>query len=123
MSAADIPAAAGFAASEGWNQTAADWNRLLAASPDGCFAAVSGEKLVGTVSVIVYEERVAWIGMLIVAPAHRGSGTGRTLLEAPIDYLCEVRRVPCIKLGATLRAGHSTRSMDSSRSLEWSGGC
>jgi GNAT superfamily N-acetyltransferase len=83
-----------------WNQTEADWRRLIAASPDGCFVAVGPDSIVGTVTTIIYAGRLAWVGMVLVAPHHRGRGIGTALLKHAIAYL-DARGVRSIKLDAT----------------------
>jgi GNAT superfamily N-acetyltransferase len=100
MTRGDIPAAIRLKDGAGWNQTAADWERLLSASPEGCFAAECDGQVVGTVATIIYEGRFAWIGMVIVDPRHRGKGIGTTLLERAIQHL-DSRSVPAVKLDAT----------------------
>ena len=84
----------------GWNQTISDWQRLLALAPEGCFAAERNGRLVGTCTGMIFREELAWIGMMIVHPSHRGQGIGGALLRHCIDYL-QQRRVRCIKLDAT----------------------
>jgi len=100
MTRDDIPGAMRLKDGAGWNQTAGDWERLLSASPDGCFAAESDGRVVGTSATIIYEGRFAWIGMVIVDPGHRGKGIGTTLLERAIRHL-DSRSVPAVKLDAT----------------------
>mgnify|MGYP001607320646 FL=1 len=94
--------AAGMALKDfaGWNQTLADWERFLRASPTGCFAAEVDGKAVGTSTTIVYEGRFAWIGMVLVDPEYRSRGIGTRLLERAVEHLDELR-VPTIKLDAT----------------------
>jgi ribosomal protein S18 acetylase RimI-like enzyme len=96
----DIPAAMRLKDLSGWNQTRADWERFLAASPDGCFVAEFQGRVVGTSATIVYEGRFAWIGMVVVDPELRGNGMGTALLKLAIEYL-DARKVPCMKLDAT----------------------
>lgn len=100
MTRDDIPTAIRLIDSAGWNQTVADWERLLAATPDGCFAAEWEGRVVGTAATIIYEARFGWIGMVIVDPQHRGKSIGSTLLERAIGYL-DSCGVPTIKLDAT----------------------
>jgi len=100
MIAADIPAGMQLVDIAGWNQTRSDWERFLAASPEGCFVAEAGGDVVGTVATLSYEGRFAWIGMVLVHPSQRGHGIGTRLLEKAIDYL-EASRIPCMKLDAT----------------------
>ena len=100
MSQADIPSAMRMTLDTGWNQTEADWQRLLAASPDGCFVAVLGGLIIGTVTTITYEKTLSWIGMVLVEQRYRRQGIGTTLLVKAIEYL-ERRGIPCMKLDAT----------------------
>jgi len=100
MTPADIPAGMGLKDIAGWNQTTDDWERFLAASPDGCFVAEWNGQVAGTVTTIIYEGRLAWIGMVLVNPEQRGRGLGTALLLKAIDHL-EARKIPCVKLDAT----------------------
>lgn len=100
LTAEDIPQAMRLKDLAGWNQTAADWERLLSASPEGCFVAELDGRVVGTSTTIAYEGRFAWIGMVVVDPQHRGQGTGTALLERAIQCL-DSRGIPSMKLDAT----------------------
>jgi GNAT superfamily N-acetyltransferase len=100
MTLADIPAGMRLKDIAGWNQTAADWERFLRASPDGCFVAEWDGRVCGTATTIVYEGRFAWIGMVLVDPEQRGRGIGTQLLERTIEHL-DACRVPTMKLDAT----------------------
>jgi len=100
MTMADIPAGMHLKEIAGWNQTVSDWERFLRASPEGCFVAEADGQVVGTVTTIVYEDRFAWIGMLLVEPAYRGCGIGTRLFEKTLEHL-DARRVPTMKLDAT----------------------
>jgi len=100
MAKADIPAGMRLKDLAGWNQTAADWERFLAASPAGCFVAEIEGHVCGTATTIVYEGRFAWIGMVLVDPEYRGRGVGTRLLERTIEHL-DGLGVPTLKLDAT----------------------
>lgn len=100
MTSGDVSEGMRLKSIAGWNQTAADWERFLSASPEGCFVAEDTGRIVGTSTTIVYEDRFAWIGMVLVDPAYRGRGIGTRLLEHAIRYL-DSRNVPCMKLDAT----------------------
>jgi len=100
MTPGDIPAGMRLKELAGWNQTRGDWERFLAASPAGCFVAEAGSQVVGSVATITYEERFAWIGMVLVDPVTRGRGIGTKLLEQSIKYL-DGCQVPSMKLDAT----------------------
>jgi len=100
MTIEDIPDAMRLKDVAGWNQTVVDWERFLYANPEGCFAAEYDGRVVGTSATIIYEGRLAWIGMVLVDSKHRGQGIGTALLERAIGHL-DTRRVPCVKLDAT----------------------
>ena len=94
----DIPAAMRLKEAAGWNQTEADWRRLLSLEPDGCFAAVRDGRLVGTTTTTIYDE-LAWIGMVLVDPQHRRQGIAAQLMNVALAYLSG--KVRTIKLDAT----------------------
>ncbi|HUS07720.1 MAG TPA: GNAT family N-acetyltransferase [Bryobacteraceae bacterium] len=96
----DIPRAMRLTHSAGWNQTEQDWARMLALAPDGCFAIDAAGTLVATTTVICYGSELAWIGMVLTLPEHRGQGLARTLMEHSLRYL-ETRGIAWVKLDAT----------------------
>ena len=98
MTRADLPFADDLRARAGWNQLPADWERMLAYEPDGCFVAEWAGTPAGTATTTRYRGELAWIGMVLVHPAFRRRGLGRALLEACVEYLGSV---PCVKLDAT----------------------
>jgi ribosomal protein S18 acetylase RimI-like enzyme len=99
MNANDIPDAMQLKEFVGWNQTPADWERFLAASPAGCFVAESGQCVVGSAATIVYEGRFAWIGMVLVNPFYQDESIGAQLLQKSMEYL-ECLGVPTLKVDA-----------------------
>ncbi len=100
MTSDDIAAGMRLKSLAGWNQTLADWRCFLESSPRGCFAAEVEGKVVGTAATIVYEQRFAWIGMVLVDPEFRGRGIGTRLLEKTIEYLDAIG-IRTMKLDAT----------------------
>jgi GNAT superfamily N-acetyltransferase len=100
LTRADIPAGMRLKDLAGWNQTAGDWERFLRATPDGCFVAESGGNVCGTVTTIIYEGKLAWIGMLLVDPEYRGRGIGTELLRQALHFL-DARGISAVKLDAT----------------------
>jgi GNAT superfamily N-acetyltransferase len=94
----DVPAGLRLCRHAGWNQLAADWELFLKLSPSGCRAAVQGDRVVGTVTTVNYENRFAWIGMVLVHPEFRGRGIGTRLLEESLDILSNLG---CARLDAT----------------------
>jgi GNAT superfamily N-acetyltransferase len=100
MQKADIPAGMRLKEIAGWNQTATDWERFLEASPQGCFVADHDGRVCGTATTISFENRVAWIGMVLVDPEYRSQGIGTRLLARAIEYLSDLK-ITAIKLDAT----------------------
>lgn len=99
FTAHDVAFADALRALAGWNQTPEDWLRFLNHQPDGCFVAEWDGQPVGTATTTIYEDKVAWIGMVLVHPDARRQGIGRALLENCLAFLRP--RVACIKLDAT----------------------
>src|ERR1044071_5228007 len=95
---ADIPAAMQLKEAAGWNQTEADWHRLLRLEPDGCFGAIQDGRLVGTTTTTIHGE-LAWIGMVLVEQQERRQGIAAKLMNVALDYLKD--KVDTIKLDAT----------------------
>ena len=81
LTAGDLPGAERLQRAEGWNQRRGDWELFLARNPDGCFAAVAGDRVVGTIASQRYGTAVAWLSLLLVDRALRGRGIGRELMR------------------------------------------
>ena len=84
----------------GWNQLPADWERLIAFEPEGCFVGRSDGRDVGTVTTTAYDGRFGWVAMMLVHPDVRRRRVGTTLLTHGIRYL-EKKGVTAVKLDAT----------------------
>ena len=96
----ELPSALVLSAGEGWNQTAADWRRMIGLEPAGCFAAREGDRLVGTVTTTTYGDALAGIGMMVVHPDFRRQGIGAALMRLALNHLRE-RGIATVKLDAT----------------------
>lgn len=83
-----------------WNQTEADWLRLLELEPEGCFGMEQEDRVVASATVITYGRTLAWIGMVLTLPEARGRGHATRLMQECLDY-CDRRGVAAIKLDAT----------------------
>ncbi|MBM1104999.1 GNAT family N-acetyltransferase [Aurantibacter crassamenti] len=83
---------------ENWNQTEQDWEFLIEQNPNYCFVACIDGLIVGTVTAMEFENKLAWIGMMLVSKNYRGLGISKMLLNTVINKLkfCE-----SIKLDAT----------------------
>lgn len=97
-----IPGAMQLSTAERWNQSAADWQKLIDAYPDRCLVALYQNAVVGTVTATDYGGRVAWVGMMLVSQEFRKIGIAKYLLQTLLKQLTDV---PSIKLEATA-AGH-----------------
>lgn len=96
----DLGAAMRLKELAGWNQTEDDWRRLFKLAPTGCFAAWLNEELVATITTTSYADDLAWIGMVLVDPAHRRGGIATQLMRAALACL-RAAGVKTIKLDAT----------------------
>ncbi|MFP3903614.1 MAG: GNAT family N-acetyltransferase [Armatimonadota bacterium] len=99
MTHKDIPFGMRLKEIAGWNQTPADWKRLIDLEPEGAFVAEIDRTPVGTATSISYEDTFGWVAMVLVDPDFRRRGVGTTLLHTCIDYL--EQRVAAVKLDAT----------------------
>ena len=84
----------------GWNQTAADWLALMTDSPEGCMGIACDGRIVATTTLVCYEKRLAWIGMVLTHPEYQRRGFARTLVSRAVEMAHE-REVRTIKLDAT----------------------
>ena len=100
MTAQDIPGAMRLKEAAGWNQTPADWARLLALEPEGCFVDERDGAAAGTATALCYGSDLAWIGMVLTAPAYRRQGIARGLMRRALARL-RGRGVGCVKLDAS----------------------
>ncbi len=86
LEARDIDTAIALTDLEDWGYTRADFERLLALSPQGCFAAEDEGRVVGVLSTTSYGP-LAFLGAVIVDPALRGQGVGRLLMREALRHL------------------------------------
>jgi GNAT superfamily N-acetyltransferase len=93
MTAADITSGLRLSQAAGWNQVAADWELLLQLSPAGSLVACLDGNVVGTVTVVSYQQALHWVGMMLVAGVYRRQGIGRALLTAALEALAGRRPV------------------------------
>ena len=95
----DISLGMRLKAAANWNQTEADWQRLLELDPTGCFVGVCDGVDAATLTTTVFG-RVAWIAMVLTDPEFRGRGLATTLMRHAMEYL-ESRGVQSMRLDAT----------------------
>jgi ribosomal protein S18 acetylase RimI-like enzyme len=98
MRSDDLLRALSLSVAEGWNQTEVDWKLLLNNRNNVCIVAEKDGKVAGTATALNHENKLAWIGMVLVDKSLRGLGAGKMLLKHIIDKLKHIRSV---KLDAT----------------------
>jgi GNAT superfamily N-acetyltransferase len=96
----DVPAAFELSAEAGWNQTEDDWRLLLALAPEGCFAIEAGGRVAATTTLVCYQRRLAWIGMVLTRVEYRRRGLARRLLTNALRQ-ADHMGIETLKLDAT----------------------
>jgi len=104
MTDADLPLGLRLTEQAHWNQTEADWQRLLTMQPDGAFVAEWDGVPAGT-TVTTRFGAVAWISMVLVDETMRGQGIGTALVRYALDTL-DKARIPTTRLDATTLGQH-----------------
>ena len=107
LAAGDIEALLALSASAHWNQTRADWGTMLELGRGWGIRDVDSAgsaRLVASTLILPYENRFAWVSMVLVLPAWRGRGLARRLLATALEELARRRLTPV--LDAT-PAGHA----------------
>jgi ribosomal protein S18 acetylase RimI-like enzyme len=91
MTRVDIPSGVQLCRHAGWNQVARDWDIFIQHNPHGCCAAIDEDirMIIGTYATVVYENRFAWIGMVLVHPLFRRQGLGTQLFSEALSVLSE----------------------------------
>jgi GNAT superfamily N-acetyltransferase len=95
----DLPDLMALKAAANWNQTEADWVMALRFEPEGCFGIEVGGHIVASGAAACYGNELAWIGMVLTMPDHRGKGYARRLMDVAVGYAAERCRV--VKLDAS----------------------
>jgi GNAT superfamily N-acetyltransferase len=71
----------------GWNQTEADWRRMLRLSPGLCWGIEVDGQLAASATGFAIQEDLAWIGMVLTLPEFRGRGLAGQLVGLLIEEL------------------------------------
>jgi GNAT superfamily N-acetyltransferase len=79
----------------GWNQVAADWRIFLDLGTVYAVRTADG-RLVATAATLAFEERFAWISMVLVAGDFRRRGLATRLLRRCMDDLLAANLVPVL---------------------------
>ena len=98
LSLSDLDDGLALSTASGWNQTAADWHRLLTLPTITAWGIEQEGHIVATAAAIRYGSELAWIGMVLTAEPHRGRGLASKLMAAALDHLTDCA---LIKLDAT----------------------
>jgi len=96
----DLPGAMRLKEAANWNQTQADWERLLELQPEGCFVISQDEVVAASATVVTYGTDLAWIGMVLTLPQFRKRGFGSRLMERVLEFAAS-RSVIKVGLDAT----------------------
>src|SRR5579863_3423197 len=100
LTPADLPGAVDLSTLAGWNQTADDWAMLLDLAPQSCFLIEVEGRVAATCTLVCYGVRLAWLGMVLTRPEHRGRGFARALVQTALDF-ADRRGVRSVLLDAT----------------------
>lgn len=98
MDFADIPAGLALCRAARWNQIAADWAVYLEYGNGGARVLLHDGRVAGTVTAVDYQQRLGWIGMVLVDERLRSQGMGTRLLSLAMEHL---RACETVKLDAT----------------------
>lgn len=80
-----------------WNQLAEDWRFFIDSPGSRALLIESAGNVLGTAAYLRYDA-LAWVAMMLVDPAERGTGLGTRLLAEALSCLTDT---PCIGLDAT----------------------
>jgi GNAT superfamily N-acetyltransferase len=100
LTPADLPELLALCATAGWNQTEADWRRIMCLEPEGCLGLECDGGLVATATAVCYGRELAWIGMVLTHADYRGRGYGSRITTRAVEHARE-RGVGTVKLDAT----------------------
>ena len=78
-----------LSADASWNQTADDW-RLMIRRGHGWGRFTQIGQLVATTLLLPYDQRIAWLGMVLVAERHRHQGVASALLSQALQRCDEL---------------------------------
>jgi GNAT superfamily N-acetyltransferase len=80
----DAEAAVALSSEAGWNQTVPDWRFMLAAGEARGQLTAAGA-LVASALILPYDDRIAWIAMVLTTESHRRRGLATDNLRWAID--------------------------------------
>src|SRR3989344_203841 len=87
MARKELDTAVEWAAKEGWNPGLHDANVFWTTDPNGYYALVKDEKMIGSVSGVCYEGKFGFGGFFILAENYRKQRLGTELANHMFDKL------------------------------------
>lgn len=75
----------GLVASAHWNQTQADWERLLAVCCELAIGIEAEGKIVSSATLLPHGPKAAWLGMVLTLPDHQRRGYAKRLLTQLLE--------------------------------------
>lgn len=84
--AADVALMLDWAAAEGWNPGLGDAAAFRAADPQGFFVAEVEGAPVAAISVVTHSDEIAFLGLYLCRPDHRGQGIGYALWQHALAH-------------------------------------
>lgn len=86
MTQAEADIAITWAAEEGWNPGLHDADTFYKTDPQGFFAIVTGDRMIGSISLVRYGENFMFGGLYIVHPDFRNMGIGRAVHDFALKF-------------------------------------
>ena len=100
LTIADLPQALALSTSAGWNQTTADWQRLLHLAPENCFGIELDGRLAATATLLPYGSGLAWLGMVLTHRDYQHRGLASSLVAHTLEQAGTLG-IETVKLDAT----------------------
>jgi GNAT superfamily N-acetyltransferase len=127
LTSSDLPQALGLSSSAGWNQTAADWQRLLDLAPETCFGIELDGCLAATATLLPYGRGLAWLGMVLTRRDFQHRGLASVLVAHCLE-IAGALGIETVKLDATDQGQpiYERLGFVAERGIErwaWSGAC
>ncbi len=73
---------------------------LIELAPESCLAIEIDGELAATTTLLCYESRLAWVGMVLTKIKFRGKGLARRLMSEALK-LADQNKIETVKLDAT----------------------